>query len=281
MNQLRVQFGDAKLFVEGDDNLLEREREAFLEQLNSHKDRAEGIMGQLLKVIAPADDEPEEDNEEPGDGLCRKRSIQTGCISPAQLKKAREAGTLDKLLSLLDEIDVPLDTGGTVTMVCGYVTPTAARFVMKDCWDCAAMNDPATNKGGYFKSQGRQHVLNDIYPHIAPEWREIIVDRTLVETIDGERVEYADPMWLPSATDVMGRRAEKCWWKDQDDDFQLPAFRRERDRVKECSENETYPWWLRSVYASYTSYFCVVYTDGSADYNYANYSYGFAPGFAI
>ena len=280
MNQLRVQFGDAKLFVEGDDNLLEREREAFLEQLNSHKERAEGIMGQLLRAIAPADDEPEEDTEEPGDGLCRKRSIQTGCVSPAQLKKAREAGTLDKLLSPYDEIDVPLDTGGTVTMVCGYVTPTTARFVMKDCWDCAAMNNPATNKGGYFKSRGRQHVLTDIYPHIVPEWQEIIVNRTFVETIDGEQVEYADPMWLPSATDVLGR-AEKDWWKDQDDDFQLPIFLRERDRVKECGENGTYRWWLRSASTSYSSSFCGVYTGGSASASYAGHSSGFAPGFDI
>lgn len=280
MNQLRVQFGDAKLFVEGDDNLLEREREAFLEQLNSHKDRAESVVERLLKVIAPADDEPADDIEEPEGSLCQKRSIQTGCISPERLKKAREAGTLDKLLSPFDEIDVPLDTGGTVTMVCGYVTPTTARFVMKDCWDCAAMNDPATNKGGYFKSQGRQHVLNDIYPHIAPEWKEIIVDRTLVETIDGERVEYADPMWLPSATDVLGK-AEKDWWKDQDDDFQLPIFRRERDRVKEYGEYGTCPWWLRSGYASGSYFFCFVNTGGTAGRNNARSSIGFALGFDI
>lgn len=280
MNQLRVQFGDAKLFVEGDDNLLEREREAFLEQLNSHKDRAESVVERLLKVIAPADDEPEEDNEEPEGNLRQKRSIQTGCISPERLKKAKEEGALDKLLGLFDEIDVPLDTGGTVTMVCGYVTPTTARFVMKDCWDSAAMNDPATNKGGYFKSQGRQHVLNDIYPHIAPEWKEIIVDRTFVETIDGERVEYADPMWLPSATDVLGK-AEKDWWKDQDDDFQLPIFRRERDRVKEYGEYGTCPWWLRSASASISYSFCIVGTDGTASYSFASSSRGFAPGFDI
>lgn len=280
MNQLRVQFGDAKLFVEGDDNLLEREREAFLEQLNSHKDRAESVVERLLKVIAPADDEPADDIEEPEGSLCQKRSIQTGCISPERLKKAKEEGALDKLLGLFDEIDVPLDTGGAVTMVCCYVTPTTARFVMKDCWDSAAMNNPATNKGGYFKSQGRQHVLNDIYPHIVPEWREIIVDRTIVETIDGERVEYADPMWLPSATDVLGR-AEKDWWKDQDDDFQLPAFRRERDRVKECGEYGTCYWWLRSVYAGSGINFCFVSTGGSAYYSFASTSIGFAPGFDI
>lgn len=280
MSQLKLQFGDAKLFVEGENYLLDREREAFLEQLNSHNDRTEGVVERLLKVIAPADDKPEEDNEEPEGSLCQKRSIQTGCISPEQLKKAKEEGVLDKRLSPFDEIDVPLDTGGTVTMVCGYVTPNTARFVMKDCWDCASMNDQATNKGGYFKSRGRQHVLNDIYPHIVPEWQEIIVNRTFVETIAGEQVEYADPMWLPSATDVLGK-AEKDWWKDQDDDFQLPIFQRERDRVKECGENGTYLWWLRSAPASYSYAFCFVYNGGSANYSIASASRGFAPGFDI
>ena len=49
----------------------------------------------------------------------------------------------------------PLDTVGTVTVVCGYSDSCAARFVLKDCWDEAVMNEEATNKGGYFKSKGR------------------------------------------------------------------------------------------------------------------------------
>ena len=38
--------------------------------------------------------------------------------------------------------------------------------------------------------------------------------------------------------------------------------------------------WCRSVDAGYTSRFCLVYTNGSADYGYANSSWGVAPGFA-
>ena len=53
------------------------------------------------------------------------------------------------------------------------------------------------------------------------------------------------------------------------------------DRVKECGDKGTYFWWLRSVYASSASYFCIVYTDGSASYSSAYYSYGFAPGFKV
>lgn len=40
-------------------------------------------------------------------------------------------------------------------------------------------------------------------------------------------------------------------------------------------------WWLRSVHASDTNAFCAVNTDGSANYYYAYYSIGFAPGFKV
>ena len=40
-------------------------------------------------------------------------------------------------------------------------------------------------------------------------------------------------------------------------------------------------WWLRSPYASTSSYFVYVLADGTVNYRYANYSYGFAPGFCV
>lgn len=295
MSELTLRFGEARLHVEGDADLVARERAAFLEHL-SQLDRQREKAGELLAVLLRAGRAPEKaeepvskkaEPEEPAeeksvtqDDLCRMRSIHVGFISPSQLKRAKAEGKLDHLLAKRDEIEVPLDTGGTVTVVCCYVTPTSARFVFKDCWDEGVMNDEATNKTGYFKSKGRKHVLEDIYPHIAAEWREIIVPRTFVETIEGERVEYSDPLWLPSATDVFGT-PDGAWWKDGDDDFQLPVFARERDRVKECGDKGTYPWWLRSVRASSTNYFCDVGAGGSARSIGACYSYGFAPGFDI
>lgn len=278
MSELTLRFGEARLHVEGDADLVARERAAFLEYLG-RLDRQSEKAGELLAVLLRAGHAPEKaeepvskkaEPEEPAeeksvtqDDLCRLQSIHVGFISPSQLKRAKAEGKLDHLLAKRDEIEVPLDTGGTVTVVCCYVTPTSARFVFKDCWDEGVMNDEATNKTGYFKSKGRKHVLEDIYPHIAAEWREIIVPRTFVETIEGERVEYSDPLWLPSATDVFGT-PDGAWWNDGDDDFQLPVFTRERDRVKECGDKGTYFWWLRSVGASGTDGFCGVYTDGSA-----------------
>lgn len=227
-----------------------------------------------------------EDNAElvlppqPAPTVCNFRMFVSEDISPEDLKTAIEEGNVDEVVSPYDEIDIPLDTGGTVTVVCAYSDPNTARFIFKDCWDEAVMNDEATNAGGYYKSKGRKHVLEDIYPHLPQEWRDIIKPRKMVEEIDGERVEYADPMWLPSATDMFGT-PEGCWWKDIDDSFQLPIFKRERDRVKECGDEGTYPYWLRSVHARSTSYFCCVNTGGGALNAHANWSIGFAPGFDI
>lgn len=216
----------------------------------------------------------------PVPGICNFRMIVSGDISPEDFKTAIEEGNVDELISPFDEIDIPLDTGDSATVVCGYSDSHTARFVFKDCWDEAVMNEENTNKTGYFKSRGRAHVLVDILPHIAQEWRAIFKPRQMVEIIDGERVEYADLMWLPSATDVFGP-SEDGYWKDEGDNFQLPIFKKERDRVKECGDNGTYPYWLRSVYASYAAAFRYVYTDGYSNGSGAYNSYGFAPGFDI
>lgn len=211
---------------------------------------------------------------------CNMRALRSQHITPTILKAAINQEKLDSILQPFDEIDIPLDTGGTVTVMCAYVEPEWARFVFKDCWDKGAMKDEATNKTGYFKSKGRAHVLVHILPHIAQEWRAIFKSRQMVEEIDGERMEYADLMWLPSATDVFGPSEDGCW-KDIDDSFQLPIFKRARDRVKECGDEGTYPYWLRSVNATNSNNFRLVNTGGSGGNRYACYSLGFAPGFDI
>lgn len=309
MSELFLKFGEAQLKVEGDADLVERERKIFLERLAQQNDKAaEAVTGlvELLKKptsrVRAARCAPDEnpmlmhsvedfDVPESGDVLqgvrvgavpptYNMRAYHQLYITPEMLRTNKAAGKLDELLHPFDEIDVPLTTGGTVTVVCGFVTATEARFVFKDCWDEHVMNRENTNKTGYYKSDARKHVLEDILPNIAPEWREIIVPRTIVEIIDGERVEYADAMWLPSATDVFGT-PDDAWWKDLGDDFQLPIFKKERDRVKECGDNGTYPWWLRSVGATNSNVFCFVPAGGSAHYDRAYISNGFAPGFDI
>lgn len=208
------------------------------------------------------------------------RRITQNKITIDDIRSAINENRLSELIMPFDEIDIPIDTGENITVICGYSHIDSARFVFKNCWDMDGMNDEATNEGGYYNSKGRAHILTDVLPHITQEWREIIKPRKMIEKTDNGMIEYEDLMWLPSATDVFGP-SEKGYWKDLDGSFQLPIFKRERDRVKECGSEGTYPYWLRSVSATNSTDFCFVYTDGSASGNIANWSIGFTPGFDI
>ena len=236
-----------------------------------------GLIANATVVEKESEADTKSDDSDKGPRYTIRR-VKKDTFLLDEIIAAKKEGRLDKFVSPFDEIDVPLEPSGYVTVVCAYSNPNTARFVFKDCWDEGVMNDEATNKGGYYKSKGRAHVLEDILPHIAQEWREIFKPRRIVEKINGERIEYEDLMWLPSATDVFGLSPEG-YWKDIDEKVQLPIFNRERDRVKECGDKGTYPYWLRSVFATTSADFGLVITDGS--YGRAYYSIGFAPGFDI
>ena len=141
-------------------------------------------------------------------------------INISELKAAIKEGRGLEVIRPHDEITLALDTGETITPVCGYVGKHSARFVFKDCLrEMWQMNKTMTNKGGYFRSEARRHVLEDILPHLPAELREAITPRHLCEEIDGETYEYFDSLWLPSATDVFGNDPDG-WWKEETDSFQ-------------------------------------------------------------
>lgn len=201
-------------------------------------------------------------------------------ISIPELKEAISSGNGLEVIRPFDKLAIELKNGERVNAVCGgYINEKCVRFVLEDClaerW---RMNDTSTNKGGYLKSEGRRHVLEDILPLFPDELAEAFAPRFMSEEIDGERHEYADTLWLPSATDVFGAGE---WWNEEPDSVQLEIFKRERDRVKEHIGDGTWFWWLRSPGASNSSYFVYVDTDGTVSISSAGYSNGFAPGFDL
>lgn len=201
-------------------------------------------------------------------------------ISIPELKEAISSGNGLEVIRPFDKLAIELKNGERVNAVCGgYINEKCVRFVLEDClaerW---RMNDTSTNKGGYLKSEGRRHVLEDILPLFPDELAEAFAPRFMSEEIDGERHEYADTLWLPSATDVFGAGE---WWNEEPDSVQLEIFKRERDRVKEHIGDGTWFWWLRSPGAGNSFGFVLVNTDGTVNANFAAYSVGFAPGFDL
>lgn len=201
-------------------------------------------------------------------------------ISIPELKEAISSGNGLEVIRPFDKLSIELKNGERVNAVCGgYINEKRVRFVLEDCLaETWRMNDTSTNKGGYLKSEGRRHVLEDILPLFPDELAEAFVPRFMSEEIDGERHEYADTLWLPSATDIFGAGE---WWNEEPDSVQLEIFKRERDRVKEHIGDGTWFWWLRSPSASTSNHFVRVNTDGTVYYTLATYSLGFAPGFDL
>ena len=197
----------------------------------------------------------------------------------AELKAAAEAGTLDNIIQSGDLIPFNLKTGEEVAVRATRDGNGKLFFVLEDCMeDEHAMNKECTNKGGWDACGMRKYLNKTVFALLPDDLQAVIAPTTIVQIVDGERVESVDKLFLLSHSQVFGRGA---WSDDGPEDTQLDRFRREKDRVKECAENGTWCWWLRSPEASSSSSFCIVSVNGFAYGNSASTSYGVAFGFCL
>ena len=151
------------------------------------------------------------------------------------------------------------------------------------------MNTSNTNSGGWNNSYMRKTICPAFLAALPKAWQNIIAACTKYSDNTGGGSNTAsyvtatsDKIWLLSEMEVQGTRsyansAEANYQKQYD------YYRNGNSKVKyqHTATTSACFWWLRSVNASYTSYFCFVNTDGSAYINYAYYSFGFAPGFKV
>lgn len=151
------------------------------------------------------------------------------------------------------------------------------------------MNTSNTNSGGWNNSYMRKTICPAFLAALPTAWQNIIAACTKYSDNTGGGSNTAsyvtatsDKIWLLSEMEVKGTRsyansAEANYQKQYD------YYRNGNSKVKyrHTATTSACSWWLRSVNASSTSSFCVVYTDGSANSYYAYISNGFAPGFKV
>lgn len=151
------------------------------------------------------------------------------------------------------------------------------------------MNTSNTNSGGWNNSYMRKTICPAFLAALPTAWQNIIAACTKYSDNTGGGSNTAsyvtatsDKIWLLSEMEVQGTRsyansAEANYQKQYD------YYRNGNSKVKyqHTATTSACHWWLRSVLASGTNYFCHVYTDGSAGISYAYSSYGFAPGFKV
>ena len=151
------------------------------------------------------------------------------------------------------------------------------------------MNTSNTNSGGWNNSYMRKTICPAFLAALPKAWQNIIAACTKYSDNTGGGSNTAsyvtatsDKIWLLSEMEVQGTRsyansAEANYQKQYD------YYRNGNSKVKyqHTATTSACYWWLRSVYASSTSAFCIVSADGSAYNGYAYISFGFAPGFKV
>ena len=80
---------------------------------------------------------------------------------------------------------------------------------------------------------------------------------------------------------MFGADAAAEWAPGDLGDEQFELFDSERSRVKEVPGRGTWWYWLRSPYASNSTYFCLVNSIGYAYNYYAGSAHGVAFGFCL
>lgn len=163
-------------------------------------------------------------------------------------------------LNVGDELDIVLKTGENVTLVCEYVGYKYATFFTKNLLEdthCmnenwAADNEKCLSTMGSYLSKLFYLLPDDLQKAVTGSLR-LLHEREVF----GEN-QYGNP--------------EEC--------EQLPRYRKLKNRVKRLN-GVPFPYWLATPYASGSTSFCSVRSDGSNNYSGANASRGVCFGFDI
>lgn len=134
-----------------------------------------------------------------------------------------------------------------------------------------------TDYVNYPESDARERLNEELLPLLPDELGALLVERTIVQTVDGVAYTCTDKLWPLSAVEVFGEDAPDWMQRDDTPDKPLPFFAEDQARRK------TYLWyaWLRSPDASDSNFFCRVDASGAAASYNASRSLGVAPGFRI
>lgn len=149
----------------------------------------------------------------------------------------------------------------------------AATFFMKQCFSASAqMNASSTNEGGWGASRMRSTTVPS-YLNLMPAELKATNGIKAVNKVNNKGANpTSDRLWPGSEYEILG----------------VTSYSGAQEGVKYTRSSNVFMQngsacivWLRSAFASYSNYFCVVSTSGGASYGNADYSGGVALGFCI
>ena len=153
-------------------------------------------------------------------------------------------------------------------------------FQLHDCYaDTKAMNSSNTNSGGWKNSAMRTTHLPAILALMPTEVRSGIREVSKKASVGGasSTIEtVSDKLFLLSEVEIFGSTSYSAAGEGTQYDY----YKAGNSKVKKRNGSEA-RWWGRSPAAIASTYFCLVGSLGSADFDFAGTAYGVAFGFCF
>ena len=151
------------------------------------------------------------------------------------------------------------------------------------------MNNANTNSDGWEGSQMRTKIIPAFKACLPSDLQAVLKTVTKYSDNTGGGSNTAsyvtattDDIFLLSEFEVFGTRTSaNSAEKNYQAQYAYYSAGNSKVRYRHSSTRSTAYWWLRSVRASSSRYFCVVDARGDADYDNPIRSYGFAPAFCV
>lgn len=163
------------------------------------------------------------------------------------------------------------------------------------------MNPNNSNSGGWNNSYMRKTLLGNTNSPTSPLANSLMaalpsdlraVMKSVTKFTDntanggGNQSSYVtattDYLWLLAEFEVQGSRTyANSYEKNYQQRYEYYSKGNSKVAYRHSATGSTAWWWLRSAYCSTGSYFCSVWTDGSAHINIAHRSGALLPGFAV
>lgn len=129
------------------------------------------------------------------------------------------------------------------------------------------MNSSNTNSGGW-KNSARRTWCNSVFKNAIPAALRSIFKPFINKSGTGGSStsgteDTTDTFALPAEIEVFGSTT----YSVAGEGSQFQWYKTAANRVKKCGDSgSAYYWWERSPYSGDTTYFCFVYSDGTAYY---------------
>lgn len=283
MSKLKIKARGISMEVVGKDNLIQREREAFLDYAENHSGIKIGVTAIPVEGLKPFpehmnckcncdNEESAEDNQEGGVDYIRT------------IKRHHNMGW-QELAEKIKKGIIPVEVGAVVS--CNLTDGTPAEFVVTDVTDQyvrfetrnfiggeVEWNEQDTNKGGYPDSDIRGYVDSTIWNLLPEDLRAVIseVDREWKDK-DGNCGTYTTKLFLPAASEVFDE--DNCYG-DKGLYKQLDYYKDARNRIRVDEDGDTRHYWLASAGSGASAAACYVNNGGYAGNWSASYSKSWA-----